>query len=64
MLILLASAYYLMMNVIGFSTMAIDKSKAVKHQWRIPEATLLLCAFFGWWHRFLDRHVHLSPQNT
>ncbi|KGL44032.1 hypothetical protein BMT55_00375 [Listeria newyorkensis] len=47
MLILLASAYYLMMNIIGFATMAIDKNKAVKHQWRIPEATLLLVAFLG-----------------
>ncbi|CAM4085037.1 DUF1294 domain-containing protein [Listeria booriae] len=47
MLLLLASAYYIMINVIGFATMGIDKAKAQKHQWRIPEATLLLCAFLG-----------------
>ncbi|MBC1475633.1 DUF1294 domain-containing protein [Listeria grandensis] len=47
MLLLLASAYYSMINVIGFAMMGIDKNRAVKHQWRIPEATLLLCAFLG-----------------
>lgn len=32
-------------NVITFILYGIDKSRAVKHKWRISESTLLLCAF-------------------
>ena len=39
--------YLLVMNVIGFSLMGIDKSKARKRAWRIPESTLFLFAIFG-----------------
>lgn len=31
-------------NVIGFLMMGIDKQKAIKHKWRIPEKTLFLTA--------------------
>lgn len=34
-------------NVISFAAFGIDKWKARHKQWRIPEATLLLLAFFG-----------------
>lgn len=39
--------YLLIMNVIGFFFMGIDKWKAKKRAWRIPEATLLLIAALG-----------------
>lgn len=40
--------YYLcIMNVIGFLFMGLDKWKARKRAWRIPEATLLLIAALG-----------------
>ncbi|MCR5283919.1 MAG: DUF1294 domain-containing protein [Lachnospiraceae bacterium] len=39
--------YLLVINVIGFSLMGIDKSKARKRAWRIPESTLFLFAIFG-----------------
>ena len=49
---LLASAtplsYYLIaVNIVAFLIYGLDKAKAVKHQWRIPEATLLGIAFAG-----------------
>lgn len=41
-------AYYLIaINVITFITYGIDKYKARKGMWRIPEATLLLLAVVG-----------------
>ncbi len=46
-LIVFALAYVLVMNLIGFSLMGIDKSKARKKAWRIPEATLFLFAICG-----------------
>ncbi|MBD5549981.1 MAG: DUF1294 domain-containing protein [Lachnospiraceae bacterium] len=40
--------YYLIaMNLAGFLFMGIDKWKAKKRAWRIPEATLLLIAAIG-----------------
>lgn len=39
--------YILGINLIGFILMAIDKSKARRSKWRIPEATLFLFAIFG-----------------
>lgn len=39
--------YLITMNVIGFLFMGIDKWKAKKRAWRIPEATLLLIAALG-----------------
>jgi uncharacterized membrane protein YsdA (DUF1294 family) len=35
------------MSVAGFTTMGIDKHKAIKKGWRISERTLLLIAFAG-----------------
>ena len=41
-------AYYLLaINVIAFIMYGIDKYKAMKAKWRIPEATLLLLAVLG-----------------
>ncbi len=39
--------YLLIMNIIGFLSMGIDKKKAKKNQWRIPEKTLFLIAIIG-----------------
>ena len=35
------------MNLIGFSLMGIDKYRAVKRLWRIPESTLFIVAIIG-----------------
>ena len=35
------------MTIAGFLSMYIDKKKAIKHQWRIPEKTLFLIAILG-----------------
>ena len=37
----------LVMSIVGFSAMGIDKSKARRNAWRIPEKTLLMIAFLG-----------------
>ena len=39
--------YLCIINAIGFSLMLIDKLKARKNLWRIPEATLLGVALIG-----------------
>ena len=39
--------YLLLANVIAFAMYGIDKRKAMKDQWRIPEKTLLLAALVG-----------------
>ncbi len=44
---LIAAAAVLLMNVIAFSAYGIDKRKAQKDKWRIPESTLLILAFLG-----------------
>ena len=40
-------AYIIVMSVILYIFMFIDKKRAIKHQWRISEKTLLLLGFFG-----------------
>ena len=37
----------LLVNIVAFVVYGIDKRKAQKGRWRIPESTLLLLAFFG-----------------
>ena len=39
--------YFLIMNLIGFLAMWIDKKKAEKSRWRISENTLMTIAIFG-----------------
>jgi len=39
--------YIIAVNFIGFMAMVIDKAKAKKHAFRIPEATLFLIAVIG-----------------
>lgn len=40
-------AYFLIMNIIGYAIMGVDKAKAKQHVWRIPEATLFSIAILG-----------------
>lgn len=39
--------YLLIINALGFILMLIDKHKARKNKWRIPEATLMTVAALG-----------------
>ena len=39
--------YLLIINALGLLIMLADKEKAKKHQWRIPESTLLTVAVLG-----------------
>ena len=39
--------YLVCINLAGLASMGIDKRKAIRHQWRIPEATLFLIALLG-----------------
>ena len=39
--------YLIVMNLVGFIIMGIDKNKAKKHAWRIPEKTLFLASLLG-----------------
>ncbi len=46
-ILLLIIVYFLVMTIIGYASMGIDKQKAKKHAWRIPEATLFSIAILG-----------------
>ncbi|MBQ3165291.1 MAG: DUF1294 domain-containing protein [Lachnospiraceae bacterium] len=39
--------YFIVLNLIGFALMGIDKRRAVKKLWRIPESTLFIIALIG-----------------
>lgn len=39
--------YVVVINLVGFALMGIDKRRARRHQWRIPEKTLFLTALLG-----------------
>lgn len=39
--------YLLMINIVGFAMMGIDKNRAKRGEWRIPEKTLFTCALLG-----------------
>ena len=39
--------YLAVMNIVGFAAMGIDKQKAKKQVWRIPEKTLFLLSILG-----------------
>ena len=45
--ITLLSTYFAAINLIGFALMGIDKYKAKKRAFRIPEATLFIVAIIG-----------------
>ena len=39
--------YFIIINIVGFAIMGIDKRKAIKRTFRIPEATLFIVALIG-----------------
>lgn len=43
----LLATYFIIINLIGFIIMGIDKRRARKHAFRIPEATLFTIALIG-----------------
>ena len=43
----LLCAYIGTLTLAGFLMMGIDKRKAIKHTWRIPEASLFIVAMIG-----------------
>jgi len=45
--VILIIAYAIIINLIGFFLMGIDKRKAIKRAFRVPEATLFLIAILG-----------------
>ena len=60
-LIKLLIAYLLIMNIAGIIIMAVDKSKARHHAWRIPEKSLFLVSLLGgslgtWAGMYIFRH--------
>lgn len=46
-ILILIIAYFIVINIVGFASMGIDKAKARKHAWRTPEATLFSIALLG-----------------
>lgn len=40
-------AYLLLINAAGMIIMLVDKRKAIKNRWRIPERTMIAVALFG-----------------
>lgn len=43
----LFAIYLILINICGFGSMWLDKRRAVRHKWRIPEKTLFLFAILG-----------------
>ena len=41
------AGYFAVINIIGFASMGIDKRKAIRNAYRIPEATLFAIALVG-----------------
>ncbi len=41
------TGYLVCINLAGLASMGIDKRRAIRHEWRIPEATLFLIALLG-----------------
>lgn len=53
--------YILIMNIAGLAVMGTDKSRAMRHAWRIPETTIFLVSLLGgslgtWAGMYLFRH--------
>ncbi len=45
--ILIVVIYFVVFNLIAFIMYGVDKKKAIKHKWRIPEHDLILVAVLG-----------------
>ena len=44
---ILIPAYLIVLNLLAFLLMGLDKAKARRHRWRIPEKALFLSAILG-----------------
>ncbi len=44
---IVAIGYFIIINIIAIVVMAVDKTRAIKHQWRIPENMLFLICTIG-----------------
>ena len=44
---LIIAVYLILINLITFVVYGVDKSLAIKHKWRISEATLIMLAVIG-----------------
>ena len=47
MILKILIVYLLIINLAGFAFMGVDKRKAIRHTYRIPEKTLFLAALLG-----------------
>lgn len=53
--------YLIIMNLYGFLIMGVDKKRAIKHAWRVPEKVLFLSSILGgsigtWTGMYVFRH--------
>ena len=55
--------YLLAVNILAFVLFGVDKQKARRNKWRIPEKTLILSAVIGGSGRGDPWHEIFSPQN-
>ena len=39
--------YLIIINIITFAMYGVDKRKAIRHKWRVPESTLIMAAWIG-----------------
>ena len=51
--------YFIIINLIGFVLMYIDKKRAKYGRWRIPEKTLIMIRNIGWLYWVYDRNVYI-----
>lgn len=61
--------YFIIMSIITFLLMYIDKNRAIKGQWRIPEATLINLSILGggigtYMGMYIFRHKTRHPKFT
>ncbi len=47
MILKILLCYLLVVNIVGFAMMGIDKKRAIRGAWRISEASLFLAAIIG-----------------
>jgi len=50
--------YFIIINLLGFLIMYIDKRRAKKGKWRIPEKTLFIITAIRWRNRNYCRNVY------
>ena len=55
-----AIIYFIIINLIGFVLMYIDKKRAKYGRWRILEKTLIMVRNIGWLYWVYDRNVYIQ----